>query len=120
MNNSSDAATFDGSSVFVPGSLQVKWEGELSYLSALHINVREMFIVAPSALTVGHRWSGLLVVFQCDNQSDVFAVLKGMSKNKEIMHPLRALHYAAAVHGFAYEIRHIRGVDNTLADTLPR
>jgi hypothetical protein len=119
-HSSSDAATFGGSSVFVPEFLQVKWEGELSYLSALHINVREMFMVATSALTFGHRWSGSLVVFHCDNQSDVFAVLKGKSKNKEIMHLIRVLHYAAAVHGFAYEIRHIRGVDNTLADMASR
>jgi hypothetical protein len=45
---------------------------------------------------------------------------KGKSKNKEIMHLIRMLHYAAAVHGFAYEIRHIRGVDNTLADVAAR
>ncbi len=31
------------------------------------------------------------------------------------MHLIRVLHYAAAVHGFAYEIRHIRGVENKLA-----
>ena len=36
------------------------------------------------------------------------------------MHLIRVLHYAAAIHGFAYEIRHIRGVDNTLADMASR
>ncbi len=70
-HSSSDAATFGGSSVLVPEFLQIKWEGELSYLSALHINEREMFIVATSSLTFSHRWSGSLVVFHRDNQSDV-------------------------------------------------
>jgi hypothetical protein len=88
--------------VFVPEFLQVKWMVELSYLVAVHINVREMLMIATSALTFGHRWSGSSVVFHCDNQSDFFGVLKGKSKNKEIMHLVRVLHhvYAAAVHGF--------------------
>jgi hypothetical protein len=68
----------------------------------------------------GHKWSGKLVIVHCDNLSDVFAVLKGKSTNKEIMHLIRVLHYAAALHGFAYEIRHIRGVDNILADMASR
>jgi len=119
-HSTSDAASFGGASVLVPEFLQVKWEGELEYLAALHINVREMFMVATSGLTFGHRWSGKLVIFHCDNLSDVFAVLKGKSKNKEIMHLIRVLHYAAALHGFAYEIRHIRGVDNILADMASR
>jgi hypothetical protein len=85
-HSTSDAAGFGGASVLVPEFLQVKWEGELEYLAALHINVREMFMVATSGLTFGHRWSGKLVIFHCDNLSDVFAVLKGKSKNKEIMH----------------------------------
>ena len=96
----SDAAGFGGASVPVPEFLQVK-RVELEYLAALHINVREMFMVATSGLTFGHRWSGKLEIFHCDNLSDVFAVLKGKSKNKEIMHLIRVLHYAAALHGFA-------------------
>ena len=119
-HSTSDAAGFGGASVLVPEFLQVKWEGELEYLAALHINVREMFMVATSGLTFGHRWSGKLVIFHCDNLSDVFAVLKGKSKNKEIMHLIPVLHYAAALHGFAYEFRHIRGVDNILADMASR
>jgi hypothetical protein len=65
--------------------------GELQHLAALHINVREMFMVATSGLTFGHSWSGKLVIFHREN----------LSKNKEIMHLIRVLHYAAALHGFA-------------------
>ena len=70
-HSTSDAAAFGGASVFAPEFLQVKWEGELLYLNALHINVREMYMVATSALTFGHKMGGLLVVFHCDNQSDI-------------------------------------------------
>ncbi len=47
-------------------------------------------MVATSGLTFGHRWSGKLVIFHRD-LSDVFAVLKGKSKNKETMHLIRVL-----------------------------
>ena len=50
-------------------------------------------------LTFGHRGSGKQVIFHCDNFSDVFAVLKGKSKNEDIMHLIRVLHYAAVLHG---------------------
>ncbi len=66
--------------MLVPEFLQVKWEGELQYLAALHINVREMFMVATSGLSFGHRLSGKLVIFHCNNLSDVFAVLKGKAR----------------------------------------
>jgi hypothetical protein len=113
-HSTSDAAVFGGASVLVPEFLQVKWEGELEYLAALQINVREMFMVATSGLTFGHRWSCKLGLFHCDNLSE------GKNKNKEIMHLIRVMRYAAALHGFAYEIRHIRGVDNILADMASR
>jgi hypothetical protein len=45
----SDAAGFGEASVLVPEFLQVKWEGDLEYLAALHINVRELFMVQRAA-----------------------------------------------------------------------
>ena len=106
--------------MWLPQYVQVKWEGVLAYMAEKHINVREMFMVATSALTFGHRWTGLFVNFHCDNESDVFAVVKGSSKNKDIMHLIRVLHYASARWGFKYEIRHIAGVLNVTADLASR
>jgi len=120
VHTTQDASGFGGASVLEYEFAQVQWEGELRYLSQKHINVREMFMIVTTALTFGRRWTGKLVVFHCDNKSDVFAALRGKSKNKDIMHLIRVLHYAAAIFGFTYDIRHIAGVLNVVADRASR
>jgi len=50
----------------------------------------------------------------------VFSVMRGHSKNKEIMHLLRVLHFVAALNDFEFSIVHVRGVDNGEADAASR
>ena len=50
----------------------------------------------------------------------VYAVMKGGSRNPEIMSLLRTLSYLAAMHSFAYKVEHIPGHTNTGPDHLSR
>jgi hypothetical protein len=89
-------------------------------LEDVPINVKELFAVVTAACTWGKNWRSLNVRFFCDNLGDVQAVQKSRSKNTQIMHLLRVLNFVAALFDFQYELVHIEGVKNVVADAASR
>jgi len=117
-----DASNFAGAAVWNGEFYQHVWGDEAMVMSAkrVHINVRELYALVAGACTWGHHWTGRRVQFHCDNMVSVFSVMRGHSKNKEIMHLLRVLHFVAALNDFEFSIVHVRGVDNGEADAASR
>ena len=89
-------------------------------LEKFAINVKELFGVVTAAVTWGPRWKNKNVCFYCDNLGDVYAVMRGGSKNAQIMHLLRVLTLSAALHGYSFTMSHIAGKLNVVADAISR
>ena len=81
---------------------------------------KELFAIVAAASTWGHRWERKKVIFVTDCMPVVQALSKGASRTKRIMQLIRHLHHCAALHHFVYRAEHIAGVDNVIADELPR
>ena len=118
----SDASGMAGAAVWDGKFFQVAWGEDKMVLSAEKhdINQREMFSLVCAACTWGHLWTGKRVKFFSDNMASVRAVLNGSSKNREIMHLVRVLHFVAAIYDWEYSIEHVPGVLNVVADEASR
>lgn len=81
---------------------------------------KELYAIVVAACTWGSLWQRRRVVFYSDCMPVVLATRKGASRGRRMMQLLRALHFSAARHSFVYCVRHLAGVDNTIADDLSR
>ena len=99
---------------------QIVWQGKLATLQAKHVNTKELFVVVVGALTWAPELRGKRVLFRCDNMVSVHAVRQAKSQSPDVLHLLRVLNFTAALYDFEYEIEHISGVKNTMADDISR
>ena len=81
---------------------------------------KELFAIVAAACTWGSQWARRRVTFFTDCMPVVQALTKGASRTRRIMQLIRILHFTAAQHHFVYRVRHIPGVENTVADELSR
>lgn len=88
--------------------------------SAKPIEWKELFAIVMAAETWGSHWSGKRLLFHCDNQAIVQIWQSSLSRCSDLMHLVRALFFIAAQHNFNVIIRHIPGIDNSIADSLSR
>lgn len=80
----------------------------------------ELMAVVLAAITWGHQWRGMKVLFHCDCQPVVQALKKMTSPSPDMMHLIRQLSMTAAIHGYNFRVDHIPGVLNVAADALSR
>lgn len=73
-----------------------------------------------AAAVWGAKWRGKTVLALCDNAAVVSIVNQGASRNPEAMHLMHCLAFLAAKFEFFLFSTHLRGVDNSLADSLSR
>jgi hypothetical protein len=103
-----------------------RWSSELESLAQEGTHSRdsmpwkELYAIVVAACTWGHLWQRKKVVFFSDCLPVVQALEKGSSRTRGIMQLIRILHHQAAKHSFHYRIKHIPGVENTIADELSR
>jgi hypothetical protein len=81
---------------------------------------KELYAIVTAAATWGFRWTRRKVIFYTDCMPVVHALNKGSSRTRRMMQLIRVLHFHAARHSFVYSVRHLPGVDNTIADELSR
>ena len=86
------------------------------------IMVKELVPVVLACALWGKHWAGQLVHFHVDNMSVVAALTKDSSKEPSgiVMHLLWCLSFIAAHFQFQYEVFHVPGTLNTLADDISR
>ena len=103
------------------------WSGQayatpISGFSALDLGIvhLEMVNIIIALKLWGSAWSGKHVIIHCDNWAVVQSVQKGNSKDKFLQLCLRNIWLLIAFHDIDLELRHIKGVDNIIADTLSR
>jgi hypothetical protein len=118
-----DASDFGCAGVLEDHVWQLKWDGDLTHMSAAAnctIATREMYAIAVSCMVWGHRYSGGHAVFMCDNKSDVDSFARMGNDNPHTMHLIRLINYLAALHGFTFSVVWIKSADNPVADLASR
>ena len=96
---------------------QVKWPESVLHL---HITVKELIPIVIAAVVWGHAWQKTHVRVRSDNSAVVAIINSGYSRDAEVMHLMRCLHFLAAHHNCRISAEHIRGVLNEAADALSR
>ena len=86
----------------------------------LHINAKELCALVLAAASFGDAWRGLRVKFLCDNATTVAALSAIRSSSEEMAELIRSLHFIAASHDFTFDVAHVPGLTNTIADALSR
>jgi hypothetical protein len=87
---------------------------------SLSMALFELYPIVVAAVLWGSSWKGLRIVFNCDNEATVQIINKGRSKIPTIMKFMRKLTMSAATNNFTLTAKHIKGVNNCIADALSR
>ena len=85
-----------------------------------HITIKELIPVVVTAIVWGRQWSASHVRVKCDNAAVVQILNHGYSRDANVMHLMRCLHFIAARFNFRVSAEHIPGSLNTAADALSR
>ena len=81
--------------------------------------VERAFCCAAGVATAwGAQWSRKRILIHCDNHAVVDVWRSGTTKHKALMRLIRSLFFTAAKHNFTVLLKHIPGVDNSIADSL--
>lgn len=87
---------------------------------SLSMALFELYPIVVASVLWGAQWSGLRIVFNCDNEATVHIINKGRSKIPLIMKFMRKLTLCSAKNNFIILAQHISGVKNCIADALSR
>lgn len=113
-----DASGEIGFGIFNNGSwVAERWPNNLLNRS---IQWKELFPIYICCSIWAPKFQGKRLLFHCDNNAVVNIWSSNSSKCPQIMSLLRNLFYIAAKHEFTVNVKHIPGVNNTLADRLSR
>ena len=86
----------------------------------MNINVLELIPIWLALIRMGEVWTNLHVVCRTDNTQVMQCINKGVSTNSDAMVLLRQIFWLCVYHNIHLTSRHIRGIDNVLADQLSR
>jgi len=87
---------------------------EESYYAEKIIIIKEAWALPVMAMMpqAGPTWAGKVVKFRCDNTGVVHSVRSGYSRNRDVAHLLRVLHYIGAIYDFRIIIDYVKSEDN--------
>lgn len=97
--------------------LQCEWEESWKNVN---IATKELVPIILAVGIWGHSWKNLHVLFRSDNMAVVEILKTKTSRDSNIMHLLRCLHFFCAIHDIRISATHIAGVANIPADALSR
>ena len=88
--------------------------------ATVNIATKELVPIVIAVAIWGERWASNHVRVRCDNMAVVEILRARSSRDPELMHLLRCLHFFAAKYDIRLSASHIAGVENTMADALSR
>ena len=97
--------------------IQCPWQEEWNNTP---IHTKELLPIILAIATWGPYWHSSLIQVHCDNMAVVNIIASNSSRDKLIMHLLRALHFICAFYSIQLSVKHIPGTDNTIADAISR
>ena len=83
-----------------------------------HITIKELIPIVVAAAVWGQWWTSSHVRVRCDNAAVVHILNRGYSRDANVMHLMRCLHFIAARFDLRLSAEHIQGSLNTAADAL--
>ena len=96
---------------------QLKWPESLPNY---HITVKELIPVVIATTIRGSKWEQSHVRACSDNSAVVAIINGGYSKDADVMHLMKCLHFLSARRAFRLSAEHIKGSLNEVADALSR
>ena len=112
-----DASKTHGAAIYGTHWGMIRFEGEEAKED---ISSREFSMIIRAVATWGHLWSGLRIIFHCDNMGVVTGAKSCYVKSEALMRHYRSLQFLTTVMDFEFHIVHIPGKTNELADLLSR
>lgn len=103
--------------------IQAAWPPNMVALNsgrAIDIDYLELFAIYAACATWGYLWAGKRIIIHTDNQPITDVWQAGTSKSPQLMVLVRAIFFEAANHQFSLSLKHIPGVQNTIADYISR
>ena len=94
--------------------IQCEWQS--TWVGAL----KELLPIILACAIWGASWSHKPIQVLCDNVAVIEIIRVKTSKCRDIMHPLRCLHFFLAYHDCTLQAMHVRGVLNVAADAISR
>ena len=85
-----------------------------------NINVLELILIHMALERLGMEWSNVHVICRTDNTQVMQCINKGISSNTDAMGLLRDIFWLCVCYNIHLTARHIKGVDNIIADGLSR
>ncbi len=84
------------------------------------IQFKELFPIYVACILWPHSLAGKRILFHCDNKAVVDIWASNTSKCPLMTSLLRKLFFIAAQHEFTVNIKHLAGINNSIADSLSR
>jgi hypothetical protein len=88
--------------------------------TGISIAWQELYPIYLACCLWGTQWTSKCIVFFCDNESIVQVLNQKTSKSPKIMDLLRAIVLCTLTNNFTFTAKHVRGIDNGIADSLSR
>jgi hypothetical protein len=95
------------------------WEN-INQKTGISITWQELYPIYLACCFWGSQWTSKRIVFFCDNESIVQVLNKKTSKSPKIMDLLRPIVLCTLTNNFTFTAKHVRGIDNGIADSLCR
>lgn len=118
-----DAAGSIGFGGYLAGQwFQGRWlpEQKLDCNTGISIVWQELYPIYLACRLWGSQWTSKRIVFFCDNESVVQILNQKTSKSPKIMDLLRPIVLCTLQNNFTFTSKHVRGLDNGIADSLSR
>ena len=118
VNLYTDASGQIGFGIYFNGEwVAQKWPEKFAQNS---IQWKELFPIYLACYIWGKQFHEKRLLFHCDNMAITNIWATGMSKCTKIMSLVRKIFFIAAENNFTVNIKHIPGIDNSVADSLSR
>ena len=118
-----DAAGSIGFGGYLAGQwFQGRWlpKQNINKKSGISIVWQELYPIYLACRLWGAQWTTKRIVFFCDNESVVHILNQKTSKSQKIMDLLRPIVLCTLENNFTFTAKHVRGLDNSIADSLSR
>ena len=90
----------------------------VSYTMGIGVEGQEPVPYCSVSYTMGIGVEGQEIIFYCDNEATLHIINKGRSKVQPIMRLMKRLTWYATSRNFIIIAKHIRGINNNIADAL--
>ena len=114
-----DASDWGGSACFGQYYTYFSWRKDID-LTAISIQVREMFVIVVAMLTFQRLWKRKQLLVETDSQANILSVARGACSNPLVHELIKSFISTQILGSFSLRLVYINTHDNIWADALSR